>query len=41
MRISKLFLFIGIVGLILVSGCNNSVEVATPTLRGCVKIPMQ
>jgi hypothetical protein len=32
MRITKLFLFIGIVGLILVSGCNNSVEVATPTL---------
>ena len=32
MRITKLFLFIGIVGLILVSGCNNSVEVTTPTL---------
>ena len=31
MRIAKLFFFIGIVGLILVSGCSNNVEVAALT----------
>lgn len=32
MRITKIFLCVGIAGLIFISGCNNNVEVITPTL---------
>ncbi len=32
MKIPKAFLFLGICGLILISGCNNNVDVFTPTL---------
>ncbi|MCX6175345.1 MAG: hypothetical protein NTZ27_11385 [Ignavibacteriales bacterium] len=32
MRITKSFLILGIAGLILVSGCNNNVDLVTPSL---------
>lgn len=32
MRITKSFLILGIIGLVLISGCNNNVDVFTPTL---------